>query len=73
MKKPSKKDKQTKSNNKLKHVHLIPIIFVEQVIPSGKKYRQSKTQLVKALVDSGYSESILTKAKSGKLPVKKTK
>ena len=43
------------------------------VIPSGKKGRQSKTRLVKALVDSGASESILAKAKSDKLPVKKTK
>ena len=37
------------------------------------KDRQSKTRLVKALVDSGASESILAKAKAGKLPFKKTK
>ena len=73
MQKPSKKYKQTKSNNKLKHVHFSPIIFVNLVIPEGKKYIQSKTRLVKSLVDSGASESILAKAKADKLPVKNTK
>ena len=67
------KYKQTKSNNKLKHIHFIPIIFVKLVIPEGKKNRQSKTRLVKALYDSGASESILAKGKADKLPVKNTK
>ena len=57
----------------MKHVHFIPIIFVKMVVPAGKKDRQSRTRLVKALVDSGSSGSILTKAKSDKLPVKNTK
>ena len=65
--------KQTKSNKKLKHVHFSPIIFVKMVITAGKKDRQSKTRLVKALSNSGASESILAKAKADKLPVKKTK
>ena len=65
--------KQTKSDKKLKHVHFSPIIFVKLVIPAGKKDRLSKTRLVKSLVDSGASESIITKAKAEKLPVKKTK
>ena len=43
------------------------------VIPEGKKDRQSKTRVVKALVDSGASESIVTKEKSEKLPVKNNK
>ena len=64
---------QTKPKNKLKHIHFSPIIFVELVIPAGKKDRQSKTRLVKALVNSGDSESILAKAKADKLPVKNTK
>ena len=64
---------QTKSKKKLKHKHFSPIIFVKLVIPAGKKCRQSKTRLVKALVDSGASEYILAKAKAYKLPVKKTK
>ena len=63
LRKPSKMVKQTKSNKKLKHVHFSPIIFVKLVIPAGKKDRQSKTRLVKALVDSGASESIPSKAK----------
>ena len=70
---PTNKDKQTKSNKKLKRIHFSPIIFIKLVIPSGKKERQSKTQLVKYQVDSGASEYILTKAKADKLPVKKTK
>ena len=64
---------QTKSKKKLKHKHFSPIIFVKMAIPAGKKGRQSKTRLVKALVDSGASESILAKAKADKLPVNKTK
>ena len=63
---------QTKSKKKLKHKHLSPIIFVKLVIPASKKGRQSKTRLVKDLVDSGASESILAKGESDKLPVKKT-
>ena len=62
--------KQTKSKKKLKHKHFSPIIFVKLVIPAGNKGRQSKTRLVKALVDSGASESVLAKAKADKLPVK---
>ena len=62
---------QTKSKKKLKHTHFSPIIFVKLVIPAGKKDRQSKTQLFKALVYSGASESILAKDKAEKLPVKK--
>ena len=37
--KPTNKDQQTKSNKKLKQIHFSPIIFVKQVIPSGKKDR----------------------------------
>ena len=64
-------DKQTKSKKKLKHKHFSPIIFVKLFIPEGKKGRQSKTRLVKALVDSGASESILAKSKADNLPVKR--
>ena len=72
LRKPSKMVIQTKSKKKLKHKHFSPIIFVKLVIPAGKKDRQSKTRLVKALVGSGASESILLKSKAYKLPVKKT-
>ena len=63
MRKPYKKDKQTKPNKKLKHLHFSPIIFIKLFIPEGKKDRHSKNRLVKDLVNSGASESILTKAK----------
>ena len=71
--KPSKMVIQTKPKKKMKQKHFSPIIFVKLVITAGKKGRQSKTCLVKALVDSGASEYILAKAKAEKLPVKKTK
>ena len=73
LRKSSKMVKQTKSKKEMKHKNFSPIIFVTLFIPEGKKGRQSKTRLVKALVDSGASESILAKAKADKLPVKKTK
>ena len=63
---------QTKSKKKLKHINFSPIIFVKLVIPVGKKDRQSKTRLVKFLVNSGASESILSKSKAEKLPFKNT-
>ena len=72
MQNQTNKDKQTKYNNKLKQVNFSPIIFFKLVIPSGKKDRQSKTRLVKALIDSWASESIITRSKAEKLPVKKT-
>ena len=43
------------------------------VITEGKKDRHPKTRLVKALVDSGASESIIKKEKSYKMPFNKTK
>ena len=69
----NKNDSQSKSSKKLKHVHLTPIIFFKLVITSGKKYRKSKTLLIKYLVDSEDSEYIITKAKSDKIPVNITK
>ena len=66
-------DKQTKYNKKLKNVHFSPIIFVKLVIPAGNKYRQSKTLPVKALVNSGASEYIITNGKAYQLTDKNTK
>ena len=74
LRKPTnRKDEKIKSHEKLKYVHLSPIVFVKLVIPADNKDRQSKTRLVKALVDSGASDSIFTKTKAEKLTVKKTK
>ena len=62
------------TNTKIATSFSLPELHANKVISSaGKKGRQSKTRLVKALVNSGASESILAKAKSDKLPVKKTK
>ena len=73
LRKPSKMVNQTKAKKILKHKHFSPITFVKLFIPAGKKGRQSKTRLVKSLVNSGASESIAAKAKVDKLPVKNTK
>ena len=51
LRKPNNKDKKTKSNKKLKHVHFSPIIFFKLAIPAGMKDRQSKTRLFKYLVN----------------------
>ena len=59
LRKPSKMVKQTKSKNKLNTNISFRFFFFKLVIPAGKKGRQSKTCLVKYLVDSGASESIL--------------
>ena len=46
---------------KSKHRHLSPILFVRLKVPHGKKNRQFKTRTIKALVDSGATESIINK------------
>ena len=69
----NEKDKQTKSYKIMKHVHFSPVIFVKLVIPAGTKDRNFKTRMVKSLVHSGASESIITKSKANKRPVNKTK
>jgi hypothetical protein len=52
--------------------HLSPILFVKIQVPSGKKGRTAKTRIIKALVNSGASESIID-LKSAKNLVLKTK
>jgi hypothetical protein len=39
--------------------HFSPILFVKLKVPHGKKGRAFKTRMVKALIDSGASESII--------------
>ena len=51
LRKPSIMVKQTKAKKKLKQKHVCPILFVKLVIPAGTKDRQSKTRLVKSLVN----------------------
>ena len=75
MRKPSKKDadEETESppTKKLKTKHYSPILFVKIRVPSGKKNRSYKTRFVKALIDSGASESILTQSAARNLIMKK--
>ena len=56
---------------KLKTKHYSSILFVKIRFPSGKKDRSYKTRMVKALVDSGASESMLTKNAAENLTLKK--
>jgi hypothetical protein len=60
------KDGQTLKKSKLKN--LSPILFVKIQHKTGKKNRQTNYKIVKSLVDSGASESIMTlKAAKGLL------
>jgi hypothetical protein len=60
-------DGQTLKKSKIKN--LSPILFVKIQYSTGKKNRQTKSKLVKALVDSGTSESILTLSAAKGLPI----
>jgi hypothetical protein len=61
------KDGQTLKKSKLKN--LSPILFVRIQYSTGKKNRQSKSKLVKSLVDTGASESIITLRAAKGLPL----
>jgi predicted aspartyl protease len=63
-------DKDGQTTKKQKMAHLSPILFVKVQIPSGKKKRDEKTRLIKALVDSGASETIIVKSAAKKLPLR---
>jgi hypothetical protein len=54
------KDQNDQTLKKSKIKNLSPILFVKIQYSTCKKNRQAKSKLVKALVDSGASESILT-------------
>jgi hypothetical protein len=61
---------ETPKPKRAKMKHFSPILFVKLRVPHGKKGCATKTRMVKALVDSGASESII-KLKAGKnLPLK---
>jgi predicted aspartyl protease len=60
-------DGQTIKKSKTKN--LSPILFVKIIRPTGKKDRQLKTKLFKALVDTGASESIISKKAAKGLPL----
>ena len=73
LRKPSNKQTKTDEHGqtikKVKHRHLSPILFVSLQRLTGKKRNRFKTKLVKALVDTGASESIITTKAAKGLPL----
>jgi predicted aspartyl protease len=65
----TKTDEDGQTLKKSKHKKLSPILFVKIQHSTGKKNRQTKNKLVKALVDTGASESILTLQAAKGLPL----
>jgi predicted aspartyl protease len=63
-------DKDGQTLKKSKHKKLSPILFVSINLSKGKKKRQLTTKLVKALVDTGASESIISLKAAKGLPLK---
>jgi hypothetical protein len=56
----AKTDEGGQTQKKSKHKKLSPILFVKTECTTGKKNRKTKTKIVKALVDTGASVSIVT-------------
>ena len=56
----TKVDHEGQTLKKAKYKHLSPILFVSMQRLMGKKKNRLKTKLVKALVDTGASESIIS-------------
>ncbi len=76
LRKPSqintKKDKEGQSTKKSKMKNLSPILFVKIQIPKGKKKNRTKIRLIKALVDTGASETIIVQKAAKNLPHRST-
>ncbi len=66
-------DEDGRTTKKTKLNKLSPILFMKIELPSGKKKNRTKTRILKALVDTGASESILLLSKAKHLPLRKTK
>ena len=73
LRKPSQITTQTdedgQTQKKSRYKKLSPILFVKIQHSTGKKNRQSKNKLVKALVDTGASESIISLKAAKGLPL----
>ncbi len=65
----TKTDKEGQTLKKSKLNSLSPILFVKIQYKTGKKDRQTKYKIVKSLVDSGASESIMTLKAAKGLPI----
>jgi hypothetical protein len=75
LRKPSqiitKTDEDGQTQKKLKYKNLSPILFVKIQHSTGKKNRQTKHKLVKALINTGASETIISAKAVKGLPVGK--
>jgi hypothetical protein len=60
-------DPDRRRPKRLKTKHFSPILFVKINLPSGKKKRAQKSRIIKALVDCGAGESIITEQASKNL------
>ena len=67
--KPTQTDHNGQTSKKVKHKHLSPILFISLQRLTGKKKNRTKTKLVKALVDTGASESLITTSAAKGLPL----
>ena len=73
LRKPSqiitKTDEDGQTQKKSKYKNLSPILFVKIQHSTGKKNRQTKHKLVKALIDTGASETIISAKAAKGLPL----
>jgi transposase InsO family protein len=67
----TKTDEDGQTQKKSKYKKLSPILFVKIEYTTGKKNRKTKTKIVKALVDTGASASIVTFKSAKGLPLNK--
>jgi hypothetical protein len=65
----TKTDKDGQTLKKSKQKKLSPILFVKMQFSNGKKSRQTNSKFVKALVDSGASQSIINIKAAKGLPL----
>ncbi len=66
-------DEDGRTTKKTKLKKLSPILFMKIELPSGKKKNRTRTRLLKALVDTGASESIIVLSKAKHLPLTEVK
>jgi hypothetical protein len=65
----TKTNENGQTQKKSKYKKLSPILFVRIEHTTGKKKRQTKTKIVKALIDTGASTSIVTFESAKGLPL----
>ena len=58
---------ESHKQKKRRKAHTAPILFVRIKTKTGKKKRHTKNRTVKALVDSGASDSVMTQSCANRL------